>query len=430
MYLEELIELLNEWWKTESVEKEKIKEYRRKAFFELKNLLDLRQIIILTGLRRVGKTTLMFQLIDELLEEVNSRNIFYYSFDEKRLDLLEILKVFQKLTKTNWKKEKVFIFLDEIHKLKDWSSQLKIIYDNFPKIKFIVSGSASVMLEKEAISNLAGRYFLKEIPTLSIKEYFELKNKVKIENYELYKSELEVELEDYFKKPFPEIVEWKSEGKIFEYIKETVISKIIRVDLPDVFKNVNTELLQTLLDIFFSEPGLTLNLDSLSKTLRTHKSILQRHVYFLEFSKLIRILKNFRISILSASRKLKKVYPYDISLAFPFNPKMEIGKVAECVVCSRINARNYWKKNGKEVDFIFKNEKTVPIEVKAKVELEKNDLKWVDYLIKKFKLRNGIVIYLGETRKFNEIKGVNILDFLFKETQPQDFLSFCNFSKE
>ena len=420
MKTEELLVLLNEWWRTGKVGKDRLKEYKREGFKELKRLLGYRQTVILTGLRRVGKTTLMFQLIDELLKKVDPEKILYYTYDERKEDVLSLLKAFQKTTKTNWKKEKVFVFLDEIQKLKDWSSKLKIIYDNFPKVKFFVSGSASVMLEKQAIDNLAGRYFLKELRPLSLKEYFELKHKTRINRYELYKDELEIELEDYLKKPFPEIIDWKEERRIFEYLKESVISKILRIDLPDVFKNVRTSLLETLLEIFFSEPGTILNLDSLSKSLRIHKKTLEQHIFFLEFSKLIRIVKNFRISILAESRKLRKVYPYDVSLAFPFNPRLNIGKILECVISTRINAKNYWKLGSKEVDFILRNKRILPIEAKAKSKLERIDLKPIEYLMKKFKINEGIIVYLGENKKIEKkIKAINFLDFLYKGIQTK-----------
>jgi predicted AAA+ superfamily ATPase len=98
----------------------------------------------------------MFQLIDELLRETKPSRILYYSFDEGPRDVLDLFKGFQKLTKTEWKKEKIFVFLDEIQKLKNWSSKIKLIYDHFTNVKFMISGSASLMLESEAIENLAG----------------------------------------------------------------------------------------------------------------------------------------------------------------------------------------------------------------------------------------------------------------------------------
>jgi len=338
MRLEDLLILLNEWWRTKSVSSDRLKEYKRDVFEELVGLLNYRQIIILSGLRRVGKSTLMFQLIDYILKNVSPERILYFSYDEKIEDIVSILNSFQKITGTDWKKSDIFVFLDEIQKLRDWGAKIKIIYDNFPRIKFIVSGSASMKMEKEALDNLAGRYFIVDVAPLSIKEYFELKNNVKIDKYELYRNDLKIELDNYFKKPFPEIVNWREERRIYEYVKESIISKILKVDLPDIFENVNTRLLMSLVEIFFTNPGMILNVDSLSKSLRIHKSTLERHIFLLEFSKLIRIVKNFRVSLVSGSRKLKKVYPIDVSLVFPFNPNIDKDKIFEwsCSIRKRI----------------------------------------------------------------------------------------------
>jgi uncharacterized protein len=157
-------------------------------------------------------------LIDYLLKKGEDPNrILYFSFDRKKEeDLIKILDAFRSITNVNWEKEKILVFLDEIQKFKDWSSQLKQLYDNFPNIKFVVSGSASLELEKEAKDNLAGRYFLREIPPLSLKEFFELKYGKKIENVQIFKRELKFEFDEYLKKPFPEVVKWKDFSRVIE----------------------------------------------------------------------------------------------------------------------------------------------------------------------------------------------------------------------
>jgi predicted AAA+ superfamily ATPase len=411
MKTEEKLVLLNEWWQSGEVGSDRLKEYRRESFQKVKGLLPYRQVTILTGLRRVGKTTLMFQLIDELLREVEPTKVLYYTFDEGREEVLSVLNAFQKLTKTDWRRERVFIFFDEIQKLGDWSSKIKLIYDHFPRVKFVLSGSASLMLEREAMEDLAGRYFLEEIPPLSIKEYFELKRGIRIENFELYRGELELEVEDYLKRPFPEIVGWREERRVFEYLRETILSKILKIDLPEVFGRANVPLLERLVELFFSEPGMILNLDSLSRSLGVRKGTLLQHLYFLEFSKLVRVLRNFRISALAESRKLRKVYPYDASLIFPIHPGVERGKILECAVASRIGARNYWRAGTKEVDFILRQPNLRAVEVKSKGELGEEDLRTLRQLAGRG--IEGVVIYPGETKTLGGVRLLNLLDFLY-----------------
>jgi predicted AAA+ superfamily ATPase len=127
-------------------------------------------------------------------------------------------------------------------------------------------------------------------------------------------------------------------------------------------------------------------------------------------------LKNFRVSALAESRKLRKVYPYDISLVFPFNPNIEESRVAECVVASKINAQNYWR-GGREVDFLIRNGKIIPLEVKYKETLDRSDTRNLTYFLKKFKIDFGVVIYNGETREITpQIKAINLLDFIYLPT--------------
>jgi predicted AAA+ superfamily ATPase len=80
----------------------------------------------------------------------------YYTFDSGSFDLISILEAYTKLTGKDWRTEKVFLFLDEIQKLKDWSGQLKMLYDNYTNLKLGISSSASLTLQKEALYNMVG----------------------------------------------------------------------------------------------------------------------------------------------------------------------------------------------------------------------------------------------------------------------------------
>ena len=210
--IKQIIELLNPWWKQEKINEELAKSYKRKIFSEILYLVKYKQIIILSGLRRVGKTTLFYQIIEYLLKKYDSNKIFYFNFDKKVRDLTEILDDYEKLTDTNWKKEKIFVFLDEVTKLDEWASKIKLIYDAFPNIKFLISSSSSVRLEEEAIKNLAGRYFLINTKPLSFREYLELRDKNKfLKNINLWKDEIKKEFQEYSLRSFPEIINWKDE---------------------------------------------------------------------------------------------------------------------------------------------------------------------------------------------------------------------------
>jgi len=416
--MEDLLIDLNEWWKEKTISKEKAKEYKRKVFEKIKKtFFEYKQILILTGLRRVGKTTLMFQLIEELLKNVDPTKILYFTFDERIEDIVKILNTYSKITKVNWKKDKVYIFLDEIHKLENWSSKLKILYDNFPNLKFCVSGSANLMIEKDAVKDLAGRYFIEEIKPLTLQEFYELYYDKKIDNFELYKGEIERIIEEYIIKPFPEIVKWKDKIKIREYIRELILEKIVKSDIPIVFKKINISLLTSLTEILLKDVGSILDITSLSNDLSVSKLTLMRHLKYLEFGNIIRFVKNYRPSVRAESRKLRKVYPYHISLSLSLFPNIDRSKVLESLVQSSLDLNKYWKRGNKEIDFLIVNEEIIPIEVKNKEEIKKEDLKNIKYFLRKFNLKKAYIIYLGEEREINiedkEIKFVPISKLLF-----------------
>jgi predicted AAA+ superfamily ATPase len=403
MRIDEQLTLQNEWWLTEKVKEELAPKFKREIFQELKSMVDVRQVTILTGLRRVGKTTLFYQLIQELLNRIKPKNILYFSFDEKQEELKKVLDEYQKITNVQWKKDKIYVFFDELHKVKGWASKLKILYDTFPNIKFFVSGSSSVELEKEAYSNLVGRHYLIKISPLSLKEFFELKNNVKIDDPKLWRDELILAFKEYLKKPFPEIVRENDERRIMSYLRENVIGKIIYQDLPKEFKNVNEDLLLNLIEIFYQNPGMILNFDELSKNLHIAKKTLQKHLFYLKFSYLVRVVRNLRTSMLITSRKLQRVYPYHWSLIFGLYKEIDYGKLLESIVSSIIDAKFYYRKGNREIDFILKNGEILPIEVKSKFEI-KELLK----ILKKLKLKKGVLIYDEKDRKEEKFDDINI----------------------
>ena len=138
------IEQFNDWWTTDKVRANLLKPYKRPLFHEIQKYIDDRQIILVYGLRRVGKTTLFYQVIQHLLDEgVNPGNILYFSFDVTKAEIEDVLRTYEqeKLRRNFDTAERIFIFFDEIHKTENWQNELKIFYDLYPNIKFFICGS-------------------------------------------------------------------------------------------------------------------------------------------------------------------------------------------------------------------------------------------------------------------------------------------------
>ena len=124
----------NPWWKTGVVNPKMTKNYKRFAFYEaMKRLSEqsIRRTVVQTGTRRVGKTTIQYQIIDELLKKgVPPQKIVFISMDHPMLKLSQFNEVLECYHENIYADQDVYYFFDEIQYASDWDRWLKIIYDN------------------------------------------------------------------------------------------------------------------------------------------------------------------------------------------------------------------------------------------------------------------------------------------------------------
>jgi predicted AAA+ superfamily ATPase len=144
--MEEILYQYNPWWE-EAIFNEEIIP-RERYLGRLIKYLDNKQIISLTGLRRVGKTTLMKLIIKELIRNGTSpKFILYISLDDylfHKNSIIEIINEYRKLHKLKIE-EKIYLFLDEVTYKEDFHIQLKNIYDSQNTKIFAASSSASML---------------------------------------------------------------------------------------------------------------------------------------------------------------------------------------------------------------------------------------------------------------------------------------------
>ncbi len=169
----------NPWLTGKSVS---IKEQFPQARFQLKPLTKTlvakqRRHVIITGLRRVGKTTLMKHAIDWLLTEgVPSGNIFYLPCDHPLMESAEIPDIIEAI-ETNFSPQNTwYLFIDEVHLTKKWNVWLKVIYDQNHNLRIIATGSANPALVRGMSDSGLGRWHEINLPTMSFAEYCHLRN--------------------------------------------------------------------------------------------------------------------------------------------------------------------------------------------------------------------------------------------------------------
>ncbi|MCD6477322.1 MAG: ATP-binding protein [Candidatus Aenigmarchaeota archaeon] len=378
----------NPWWAKEF----KLEFKERDIYPEIKKYLKLSQIIALTGLRRVGKTTLMLKIVEDTIKNgFVSKNIIYFSFDEFReIEIRKIMKEYEELMEKNLKEEKYLLLLDEIQKLNNWEDQIKRIYDTFKNIKIIISGSESLFIKRKAKETLAGRIFEFKIEPLSFKEFLYFKN-IKFKPIRLYEREL-IKLFNEFTliQGFPELVGIKDKNIIKKYIKESIVEKIIYRDIPKIFKIKDITIIESLLNILMEEPGQIIEISKLAKELKISRQTLSNYLTYLKESFLIRKLYNFSRNRRKVERKLRKYYPTIISVDLLFREDdFSKSKVFEWLLVNQLKAEFFWRDVYKnEVDIILSNKKIMPIEIKY----GKIDIKGLLVFMNKFEINKGYIV--------------------------------------
>jgi uncharacterized protein len=157
----------NPWWEDGKVPAKLSHEYHRRDYFVLKNELDSKPISAIAGPRQVGKTTLLYQLVEHLLASaVQPPLVLFVNFDLPGLTaaakspLNDCLNVYaDRVLGRPWRKlgEKAYIFLDEITKVENWHRDLKGWFDLKYPTKFLISSSSQSELRSGAATSLTGR---------------------------------------------------------------------------------------------------------------------------------------------------------------------------------------------------------------------------------------------------------------------------------
>jgi len=400
------LQSFNPWWKTGKVSPE-FTGRKRKIFGEISKYMDKRQIVLLTGLRRVGKTTLMHQMIDELLrKDVNPYSIMYFSFDEMRYDLEEIIKQYETdVLREDISKKKVYIFLDEIQKLEGWPSKVKLLYDANPKLKIFLTGSAQITMWQGTRESLAGRFFDFMIKPLDFEEYLDFK-KAGIDKHreKIFEKDLKRHMAVFLKTGgFIEALDME-EPVLRKYLKESLLERVIFVDIPQTFKLDLPDLLMKLLTITASRPGFYLDYKNLSNDLNVDQRTIANYISYLEYALFLQKLYNYSRNLLTSEKKVKKLYPCNTAFTLALNPQADLPSVLEQFFVNSLDAKFFLKTPQKEeIDILHAHDKTVlPIEIKIKAKIGRDDVKTLFKFLERNNLRKALLVTLDTETKFEK----------------------------
>ncbi|MBW2368150.1 MAG: ATP-binding protein [Deltaproteobacteria bacterium] len=398
---------MNPWWKAPHA----LSYYDREAYSTIQKFLPLPQIIVLSGLRRLGKTTLMLKIVaDSIADGLDSKRVCYFSFDEfKQLGIRGVIDQYEAVIGLNFSRGQYLLLLDEIQKLSNWEDQLKSLYDIYKgKVKIIASGSESLFIKKKSKETLSGRLFEFKVDFLTFKEFLRFK-KLDLTPANLYSKELGKLFDEFILTlGFPELVGIGDKEIIKKYIDESIVGRIVFKDIPEAFNIRDISVLESLLQSIMEAPGQLIELSELAKVLRVSRQTVSNYLRYLEESYLVRKVYNFSNNWRKTERKLKKYYPAIIDTTLLFKEDtLSRSTVFECLLVNQLKADFFWRDPYKnEVDVILRNKVPIPVEIKY----GKLNYKGLRAFMNKFDIRKGTIIsYREETEYKSNDKTIRVI---------------------
>ncbi|MDI6871182.1 MAG: ATP-binding protein [Bacillota bacterium] len=339
---EQLLQVLfrfNPWWSTGAVPLDIAKPVRRFAFFETQRLLrhaPLRRAVVLSGPRRVGKTTILYQLIAELLQAgLSSSAVLYVSLDHPLLKLCALGRIVEAYQQAIAPAEgPLYLFLDEVQYAEDWDRWVKTLYDQSPHFRIVATGSASPALALKASESGVGRWTTVRVPTLSFYEYLTLtaaecppvEGEVEPAALTRWKptelvrlvhrlSPLQRAFNRYFLLGgFPEIALAGDLAFGQRLMREDIVDKVLKRDLTALFGVRNVADLEKLFVYLCLHSGGILSLETVGGAIGLSRPTVQNYLNLLEIANLIYLSNPAELSGKKALRSRPKVYLADAAI--------------------------------------------------------------------------------------------------------------------
>lgn len=425
--LDNLLNLQNPWFTNRGDMPAERLLPKRNFYLQFKKLVEeTKQISALIGIRRVGKTVMLRQILSEKLESPENLPLFF-SFDQEIIPRLKnplseiinfylshILKIkLHQITKP------VYLFFDEIQLVPFWQDTLKRYYDLNQKLKFIISGSSSLFLRESSKESLAGRIFEQILPPLSFQEYRKIKNIRQGDENNAFVEYLkfggffeEIELTDPLRKK--------------EFLREWVLGKVLERDIPNLMRLHDKQILRILFQVILGTAGQNVVLSKIACDLEVSPTSITNYIGILEKTLLLSSVFNLAGSFVRRERRLRKIYPAasDFINFLPIFPD-NLGIMAEIYGFNFLKQLFnqevfFFHQREINVDFLIPN-RELAIEVKFQEKIHPEDYKNLRLVMKKKKYQLGYLLtrYLSAEKKFPEGK---IISLPINQLESVDFL--------
>ncbi len=346
--MEDVYYAMNPWWEGRPAE---TGIPRPEYLSQLRAALSRKQIELVMGGRRVGKTTLVKQFVLRCLEDgVSPRDVLYLALDHPRLvgkRISEHLRLFRTLFKHE-RTRKLWLIFDEVQESPDWESELKALYD-LENVKLVCTGSTAALVASQG-GKLTGRQALLTVYPLSFEEF------LRFRGYEFGRAEdyrFVAAADEYLETGgYPEQVLQPSEAYLAQLLQDIVARDLVRLG-----RIRRPELVQDLLRLLAAGAGTRTSHNRLSRSLGVTVDTVKDYLSYLAEAYLVRALEKWTTSYTQRVYAPRKVYLLDTGFKTLLTGKGDLGAKAETVVFGDFMRRGidcgYYAESKREVDFVF-----------------------------------------------------------------------------
>lgn len=305
------------------------------------------------GARGVGKTTLILQYIKENL---NSKKALYVTADDMYFSENKLLDLADEF----YKNAGEHLFIDEIHKYPNWSRELKNIYDSYPDLKVVFTGS-SVLDILKGTADLSRRAIIYHLQGLSFREYLNFFHNYQVEVYSLAQIiNNEVKLPN-IKHPLPLFNDYLKRGYYPFGIENElnlrlgqIIVQTLETDIPQ-YANLNlgtSRKLKQLLSIIAESVPFKPNFSKISEMIKVSRNSLDDYFLYMEKAGLIAQLRNESSGIRGLG-KVEKVYLNNTNIIFNLvGEQANVGNLRETFFFNQMRVKNNVS-SSKKADFVI-----------------------------------------------------------------------------
>jgi predicted AAA+ superfamily ATPase len=390
--------------------------------------LNTGKIITLIGARRSGKTYLLYQIIEQVLQNIPQEKIIFINFEDERLDLQaselnSLLQAVMELYPEHNDLSEYYFFFDEIQNISGWEKFVRRLYDQYSK-NIYVTGSNSKLLSSEIATALRGRSLSYTVYPLSFKEYLSFKS-IPAELYATHgHARVRHALEQYLTQgSFPEIV-LLDDALVQRQILQEYYQVMVFRDLIERYQIRNTQALKFFLKRLSASHSKQVSVNRLYNDLKSAGiSVGKTSLYeFMEAAEAIffaGILKKYSQKVSTRELGERKIYLIDNGLfnAIHFQTQADQGKGLEQIVYWELRRRHpvytsiSYYRDKTECDFIVQEDgKTQAIQVCFDMQDTKTRKREIIGLINAcnyFSISEGLIITWDQQEDFTQ-QGVNI----------------------